>query len=288
MTLRKTGVASIDKDSERLEALEKRSKAAKGLVGKLLAIPHADGHAYYTVEEEKGAKVRLEWHDIHDAWQDNILGGGGWAARKQVEPIIRRDEGFAEAMEGAARRQESENEKLQKSVVSAVVKDIGLDADVYDLAHWAWDRGNRGMKKADARIYKPGGRAPWADAIAHAIADSKLFPAVKALKDDYAFQGLADSFQDPRIYRNPAPAKESVLAKVREVFQEAVGVAPEGLDVVQTPSKYLTHTFLTIVSKSGIKVGSVCYDPKDGAVLNVQIGFQKDGKGKIKGNGQDE
>jgi len=283
----KTGIPAIDEYDAILKKLQARSDKAKGLVGKLFKLPHADGYAFYVIEEEKGQKVRIENQPIGDAWQDNILGAGGWFPRKQIEPIIRREEGLAKVFENAARRQESEDEKLQRSVVEAILGDLGAAADVYDLAHWAWDRGGRGGKKKDARIYQPGGRAPWADALARAIAKSGRFLAIKALKDDYAFTNLADSFQDPRIYRNPAPPKDAVLAKVREVFLEAVGVAPEGLDVVRKPSEYLTHTFLTIVGKGGVEIGSVCYEAKDGSIVNVQIGFQKDGKGKVKG-GEDQ
>jgi len=281
---KKTGIPAIDGFEAALKRLQERSHKAHGLVGKLFTIQVADGYAYYTVEEEKGAKVRIEHRDLLDGYAAPVFEGGGWFPRKQVEPIVRREEGMARVFESARRSQESEDEKLMKSVVAAVVNDLGLDVDVYDLAHWAWDRGGRGTKKADARIFKPGGRALWADALARAITGSRLFPAVKALQDDYAFTNLADSFQDPRVYRNPAPPKEAVLAKVREIFQEAVGVAPEGLDVVRKPSKYLTHTFLTIVGKGGVEIGSVCYEAKDGSVVNVRIGFQKDGKGKIKGS----
>lgn len=280
--MRKTGIESIDKDTERLEALEQRSAKASGLVGKLFTLPHADGCAYYTVEEEKGRQVRVQWHDIHDAWQDNILGAGGWFSRKQIEPIIRQQEGMEKVFESARKSQDNENQKLEKSLHAAVVTDLGKNPDIYDLAHWVWERGNRGKVK-DERIYKPGGRAPWAIDVADALERLKVFPAIEKVKEEYAFIRFCEGFEDPLVYKNQAPPKEAVLAKIREAFLEAVGVTPEGLDLVRPTSKTLMDTSFTVVWKAGVKIGKLWYDPKDGSVVSIRIGFEKKGNGKVKG-----
>jgi hypothetical protein len=276
---KKTGIPTIDADSEKLEQLEARSDKAKGLVGKLFKLPHADGYAYYTVEEEKGQKVRVVNQALLDAWQDNILGPGGWFPRKQIEPIIRREEGMAKIFEDASKRQKSEREQVAEIVGAAALADLGAAADVYDLASWAWKRSFRGGVK-DPRILKEGARAPWANDIAAALADSGRFPAIDRLNDKVIFIMLADKVQDPIVYANEAPSDDIVLGKVMEAFQKAVGTdRVYNLKVVKSDSKYLDNTSLMILGTNGNKVGSVSYDPKDGRILQVNIAFQVDEKG---------
>jgi hypothetical protein len=275
--IKKTGIASIDADTAKLEKLEARSAKATGLVGKLFSLPHADGSAIYTVEEEKGSKVRIVNQPIHDAWQDDILGPGGWFPRKQIEPIIRRQESFAKAMDQAAKRQKSEREQYAEIVGAAALEDLDQKADVYELASWAWKRGQRNGLK-DARIMKQG-RMPWANDIAAALADSKAFPAINSLNDSVKFIMLADKFHDPIVHRNAPPSAFAVLGAVEDAFKKAVGVVPNGLGVSRPESKYLDSTHLDILNPEGVKVASVCYDAASGKILQVNVGFQVDEKG---------
>lgn len=277
---KKTGIPTIDADSEKLDQLQARSDKAKGIVGKLFKLPHADGYAYYTVEEEKGQKVRVVNQALLDAWQDNILGPGGWFPRKQIEPIIRREEGMAKIFEDASKRQKSEREQVAEIVGAAALADLGAAADVYDLASWAWKRSFRGGVK-DPRILKEGARAPWANDIAAALADSGRFPAIDRLNDKVIFIMLADKVQDPIVYANLPPSDGAVLLKVREAFQKAMGIEPGPLKVVKSDSKYLDNTCLTILGPGGKKVGSVSYEAATGNVLQVNVGFQVDGNGMM-------
>jgi hypothetical protein len=276
---KKTGIASIDADTEKLEKLEARSAKATGLVGKLFSLPHADGAAIYTVEEEKGSKVRIVNQPIHDAWQDDVLGAGGWFPRKQIEPIIRRQESFSKAMDSAAKRQKSDREKYAELVGAAALADLGAKADVYALASWAWKRSFRGGTK-DARILKEGARLPWANDIASGLIDSGCFEAIEALKkDSVVFIMLSDKFSDPIIYRNAPPSAFAVLGAVEDAFKKAVGVVPNGLGVTRSESKYLDNTRLDVLNPEGVKVASVCYDAADGKILQVSVAFQVDEKG---------
>lgn len=285
---RKTGIQSIDEDNAKLDQLVKRSDEAKGLVGKLFYLPHADGSAYYTVEAEKGQKVQIKNHAILDAWQDTVLGAGGWFPRKQIEPIIRRLEASVKMFENAAKKQKTESQKYADIVGAAALHDLGDAADVFDLASWAWKRSFRGSVK-DARILKEGARAPWANDIAAALIDSGSFKAIQALKDTIVFIMLADKVQDPIVYANAAPSNAVVLAKVREAFRMAVGTDPVALKVTRSESKYLDNTSLTILGHAmemglGLgwnKIGSVTYDPQDGKILQVDIAFQVDDKNKV-------
>jgi hypothetical protein len=277
---KKTGIPAIDNDTEKLEKLEARSAKATGLVGKLFTLPHADSCAYYTVEEEKGQKVRVLNHALYDAWQDNILGAGGWVPRKQIEPIIRQQEGMAKIFETAAKKQKTEKEKYGEIVGTAALADLDATADVYGLASWAWKRSRRGPIKDD-RLLK-NGLNPWANDIAAALIDSGCFPTLKALKDPIAFIMLADKFEDPIIYSNDPPSVDVVLGKVMEAFQKAVGTdRVYNLKIVESDSKYLDNTYLTILGPSGNKVGSVQYDPKDGKIRQVNISFQMYEDGKV-------
>lgn len=277
--MKKTGIPTIDADTEKLEKLEARSVKAKGLVGKLFSLPHADGSAIYTVEEEKGAKVRIVNQPLFDAWQDVVLGAGGWFPKKQIEPIIRRQEAFSKAMNSAVEHQKSEREQFGEIVGVAALADVGAKADVYDLASWAWNRSFRGGVK-DARILKEGARAPWANDIASALIDSGRFEALKALKESVIFIMLADKSSDPIVYANLPPPDGVVLIKVMDVLRKVIGPIPvSNLTVVKSDSKYLDNTYLTILGTEGSKIGSVCYDPKDGKILQVNIGFQVDEKG---------
>lgn len=276
---KKTGIAMIDDHTEKLEKLEARSAKATGLVGKLFSLPHADGSAIYTVEEEKGAKVRIVNQPLFDAWQDGVLGAGGWFPRKQIEPIIRRQEAFSKAMDNAAKRQKSDREKYAELVGAAALADLGDKADVYALASWAWKRSFRGGVK-DARILKEGARLPWANDIASGLIDSGCFPAIEALKEPVIFIMLADKFTDPIVYRNAPPAKDAVLAAVNDAFKAALGIeAPKGLGVLRAESKYLDNTRLEILGVGGKKIAGVCYDAADGKILQVSVNFQFDEKG---------
>lgn len=278
---KKTGIPAIDEDSEKLDQLEARSAKAKGLVGKLFTLPHADSCAYYTVEEEKGQKVRVLNHPLYDAWQDGVLGAGGWVSRKQIEPIIRQQEGMAKIFENAAKQQKTEKEKYAEIVGSAAAADLGVAVNVYELASWAWKRSMRGTVKDD-RILKPGARAPWANDIAAAMIDSGRFEAIKALKDKIVFIMLADKFQDPVVYSNLPPSDGDVIIKVREAFQVAVGgpLSVSNFKVAKSDSKYLDNTVFTIMNAQGMKVGSVSYDPKDASIVGVNISFQIE-QGKV-------
>lgn len=274
---KKTGIPAIDNDNEKLEQLEARSAKATGLVGKLFSLPHADGAAIYTVEEEKGTKVRIVNQPLLDAWQDGVLGAGGWFPTKQIEPIIRRQEGLSKAFERAAVEQKVKLKNYAEIVGAAALADLDPKADVYELASWAWKRGCRNGYK-DARIMKSG-LMPWASDIASAMADSNVFIALRPPQDKIVFIMLADKMQDPIIHRNAPPAKESFIEHVKEAFRTALGIAPEGLEVVRPESKYLDNTFLTIKNSKGDKVASVCYDAADGKILLVSVSFQIDEKG---------
>lgn len=275
---KKTGIPMIDADTEKLERLETRSAKAKGLVGKLFSLPHADGSAIYTVEEEKGAKVKIAHHALFDGWQDNILGAGGWFPRKQIEPIIRKQEAFSRAIDTAAKRQKTEKEKYAEIVGAAALADLGEKADVYELASWAWKRGFRGGFR-DERILPKERNLPWANDIAAGLADSGLFPAIAQLNDKIVFIMVADKAQDPIAYRNAPPTKEAVLEAVESAFQQAMGIGPKGLGIIRAESKYLDNTRLEIIGLGGKKVGSVCYDAANGKILQVNVGFQVDEKG---------
>jgi hypothetical protein len=273
----KTGIPAIDADTKKLEALMARSRKATGLIGKFFQLPHADGYAFYSVEEEKGKNVRLQHHALIDAWQDSVLGAGGWFPRKQIEPIIRGQEKAHRAFEAMAKQQKSERELYAEIVGAAALADLGDKADVYDLASWAWKRGHRNTLD-DPRIYK-NGRKPWANDIASAIIDSKLFPAITYLKEPVVFIMLADKFHDPIVHRNTPPSAFAVLGAVEDAFKKAVGIIPNGLGVTRTASKYLDNTRLDILNPEGVKVASVCYDAADGKILQVSVAFQVDEKG---------
>jgi len=274
--MRKTGIASIDRDLERLKAIQERSDKAQGLVGKLLQIQKADGYAYYTVEEEKGAKVRVSWHDVLDAWQDDILGQGGWFARKLVEPLIRAQEGFRKIMDDHGRKSDREYAKRRESVVKAAVADLGRNADVYDLAYWVWSRADR-SGKPDPRIYTSEIAGTWANDLAHDLIESKQFPALLRLANDYDFTRLCESHEDPRIYRNPPPHKGQILAMVAQALVEQLGAAPDKLDLLRIETERLTSAVFAILAGPSLKtVGKVWYEPKDGRVIQVKFEFEKD------------
>lgn len=275
---KKTGIPAIDNDTEKLEKLQDRSEKAKGLVGKLFTLPHADSCAYYTVEEEKGQKVRIVNQPLYDAWQDGVLGAGGWVSRKQIEPIIRQQEGMAKIFENAAKEQKSDKQKYAEIVGAAAFHDLGDAADVYELASWAWKRSRRGVVKDDRLLRN--GLNPWANDIAAALIDSGRFSAIKALKDNIVFIMLSDKFQDPIVYANEPPSDAAMLTAVKEAFLRATGAAPSGLYLVERESKYLDNTVFTIMNGQSDKVGSVTYDPKDGTILSVGIAFQVD-KNKV-------
>lgn len=274
---RKPGIPAIDADTKRLEKLQARSKKAKGIVGKFFQLPHADGYAFYSVVAAEGQRVQIQHEALLDAWQDCILGAGGWFPREQIEPIIKRQEQAQKTFSALAEKQQSEKAKYGMVVGAAAVADLGQNADVYDLASWAWKRGHRNGHK-DVRILKDG-RMPWANDIAAALIDSGCFPAIEHLKDPVVFIMLTDKFSDPIAHRNPPPAKEEVLAKVKEAFIAAIGVAPEGLKIERTESKYLDNNSLTVLNGQGVKVGSVCYNAADGAILQVNVAFYVDEKG---------
>lgn len=284
---KKTGIASVDKDEETYAELVERSRKAKGLVGKLLSLPAGDGSAYYTVEEERGKEVRLQHHAIGDAWTDSLLGNGGWFPRKQIEPIIRAKENLDKVFADAGARQDREQERLQETVAKAALADLGYEADLYDLAHWCWERDSR-RNGADARISKMGGHAPWPGDIARAMLLSCSFRALaRMVEDTYPFVNLAESFDDPRVYKKAPPPSIVVLAAVGLAFEEAIGVAPQGLMVEKPASKYLTSTTLAVKNKDGVQIASVSYRPSNGAIEHIDVHFAKE-KGKKVGGMESE
>lgn len=274
--IKKTGIPAIDKDTEKLEKLQARSEQATGLVGKLFTLPHADSCAYYTVEEEKGQKVRVLNHALYDAWQDDLLGAGGWVSRKQIESLIRRNEHMTKMFDQMHNEQKSEKKKVARAVGTAAFVDLGSNVDVYTLASWAWNRSRRGTVK-DERIIK-NGMIPWANDIASALIDSDIFPALQALKEPVVFIMLADKFQDPIVYANKPPSDAVMLTAVTDAFLVTVGAAPSGLYLVENESKYLDKTVFVIMNAQSEKVGSVTFDPATGKILRVGISFQVDDK----------
>lgn len=276
MALRKTGIASIDQDSEKLAILEKRSKKAKGIVGKLIFFPAGDGNAIYSIEAEKGNQVLVKWHDIHDAWTTPLLGQGGWFARNQIEPHVVQQDKMASFWEEAGKRQRTNEAKRRDSVVAAVLSDLGQNPDLFALAHWCWERGARQpLFMKDKRIYhnrETMGNGPFANDLARAVVDSKKFPALKGL-DDIDFTMLADGFEDPMVFKKEPPAKEKILAKVREMFETRLGVVPPSLDVIREKSTRLQSTAFLIQVK-GKTVGGLHYDPKTGEPVEITVAFQ--------------
>lgn len=278
--VKKTGIPFIDEGTERLEALEKRSDAAKGLVGKLFTVQVGDGYAYYTVEAEKGQKVLVKWHDIHDAWAARDFKQGGWFSRKSVENEVLAQDGMRKIFEDHGNRQDVARAERRASVLDAIGADLARNADVYDLASWCWQRGHWG-KKSDMRIErneKVLGRSG-ADALAHDLVDAKLFPAIKALKDGITFVVLADGLIDPAVYKNPPPDEVKVMNEVRRVFQDVLAVMPR-VTVRRVESDSLTDTSFKIIMDAFNEIGTVWYDPKDGKVIKVSIAFGKDFRNK--------
>lgn len=274
--MRKTGIPFIDEGTERLEALEKRSDETNGLVGKLFTIPVADGCAIYTVEEEKGKKVLVKWHDIHDAWTAPVFGQGGWFPKNIVEPLVKQQDGMRKLFEHHGNEQDKARAVRRKSIVAAVKDDLGAHADILDMAAWCWNRGHWG-KKPDARIdrqEKVLGRTGAGD-LAHALVDSKEFSVLNGLKDGITFVVLADALIDPAVYKNPPPDEVKVMNAVRAVFQDVLAVVPR-VTVRRVESDSLTDTSFKIIMDAFNEIGTVWYDPKDGKIVKVSIAFGKD------------
>lgn len=84
--------------------MKKSKELGEGLViGKIFALPIADGYSYYEVTKIYKIKVHIRCRlDIcPDKWMDRILGEGGSFSRHMIEPIIIAEESMAKIFEGA-------------------------------------------------------------------------------------------------------------------------------------------------------------------------------------------
>lgn len=88
---------------EKAEALvrekDKKAKADGILIGRLLEVGVADGHASYVVMEEKGRQVRLKHMKWGDAYSDWHLGHGGWFPKSEIVGVIKGNDSWEDALD---------------------------------------------------------------------------------------------------------------------------------------------------------------------------------------------
>ena len=76
----------------KMDQLKALAKANNTIVGRVIALPHADGQALYVVTKATKTRATLEWINWIDNWQDDVLEGGGTVALKwAVDKIGWRD-----------------------------------------------------------------------------------------------------------------------------------------------------------------------------------------------------
>jgi len=72
---------------------KKKSKSAKGLVGKIFSINVADGFAYYVITRENKKTVRVEWRGFcPDRYTDQMIGWEGLVDKDRAAMMVRREE----------------------------------------------------------------------------------------------------------------------------------------------------------------------------------------------------
>lgn len=76
----------------KMEQLKALAKANNTIIGRVIALPHADGQALYVVTKVLKSRVTLKWINWIDNWQDDVLEDGATVALKwAVERIRWRD-----------------------------------------------------------------------------------------------------------------------------------------------------------------------------------------------------
>lgn len=76
----------------KMDQLKALAKANNTLIGRVIALPHADGQALYVVTKVLQSRVTLKWLPWIDNWQDDVLEGGATVSLKwAVERIRWRD-----------------------------------------------------------------------------------------------------------------------------------------------------------------------------------------------------